>query len=99
MASEGLGDLFEADCADTYAGKFLLMSIGGGVESLTCARAGHALRSDQQLQMKRFTTETGIVLWPFIVIGHRSKLPINKPGLSSAKLRLQLACQLRLSSL
>ena len=29
MTSEGLGEMFEGDSADTCAGKFLLVSMGG----------------------------------------------------------------------
>jgi hypothetical protein len=37
MTSEGLGEMFEGDSADTCAGKFPLMSMGGRVEGLACA--------------------------------------------------------------
>jgi hypothetical protein len=37
MTSEGLGEMFEGDSADTGAGKFLLVSMGGRVEGLACA--------------------------------------------------------------
>ena len=40
MTSEGLGEMFEGDSADTYAGKFLLMLMGGGAEGLACADPG-----------------------------------------------------------
>ena len=40
MTSEGLGDMFEADSADTCAGKFPLMLMGGKVEGLPCADPG-----------------------------------------------------------
>ena len=36
MTSEGLGEMFEDDSADTCTGKFLLMLIGGRVEGLAC---------------------------------------------------------------
>ena len=34
MTSEGLGEMFEGDSADTCAGKFPLVSMGGRVEGL-----------------------------------------------------------------
>ena len=40
MTSEGLGEMFEGDSADTCAGKFPLVSMGGRVEGLTCADPG-----------------------------------------------------------
>ena len=40
MTSEGLGEMFEGDSADTCAGKFPLVSKGGRVEGLACADPG-----------------------------------------------------------
>ena len=40
MTSEGLGEMFEGDYADTCGGKFLLMLMGGRAEGLTCADPG-----------------------------------------------------------
>ena len=40
MTSEGLGEMFEGDYADTCAGKFPLMSMGGRAEGLACADLG-----------------------------------------------------------
>ena len=40
MTSEGLGEMLEGDSADTCAGKFPLVSMGGQVEGLTCADPG-----------------------------------------------------------
>ena len=40
MTSEGLGEMFEADSADTWTGKIPLMSMGGRAEGLTCADPG-----------------------------------------------------------
>ena len=40
MTSEGLGKMFEGDSADMCAGKFPLMSMGGGAEGLACADPG-----------------------------------------------------------
>ena len=37
MTSEGLGEMFEGDSADTCAGKFPLVSMGGRAEGLACA--------------------------------------------------------------
>ena len=37
MTSEGLGEMFEGAFADTCAGKFPLMSMGGQVEGLALA--------------------------------------------------------------
>ena len=34
MTSEGLGEMFEGDSADTCAGKFPLLSMGGRAEGL-----------------------------------------------------------------
>ena len=36
MTSEGLGEMFEGDSADTCAGKFPLVSMGGRAEGLLC---------------------------------------------------------------
>ena len=40
LTSEGLGEMFECDSADTSAGKFPLVSMGGQAEGLTCADPG-----------------------------------------------------------
>ena len=40
MTSEGLGEMFEGDSADTFAGKFPLVSMGGRAEGLACADPG-----------------------------------------------------------
>ena len=40
MTSEGLGEMFEDDSADTCAGKFPLVSMGGRVEGLACTDPG-----------------------------------------------------------
>ena len=40
MTSEGLGEMFEGDPADTFGGKFPLMSMGGQAECLACADPG-----------------------------------------------------------
>ena len=40
MTSEGLGEMFEGNSADTRAGKFPLVLMGDGVESLACADLG-----------------------------------------------------------
>ena len=40
MTSEGLGEMFEGDSADTRAGKFPLVSMGGRAEGLACADPG-----------------------------------------------------------
>ena len=40
MSSEGLGEMFEGDSADTCAGKFPLMSMGGRADGLGCADLG-----------------------------------------------------------
>ena len=37
MTSEGLGEMFEGDSADTCAGKFLLMLMGGRADGQACA--------------------------------------------------------------
>jgi hypothetical protein len=37
MTSEGLGEMFEGDSADTLLDKFLLVSMGGQAEGLACA--------------------------------------------------------------
>ena len=37
MTSEGLGEMFEGDSADTCAGKFPPVSMGGRAEGLACA--------------------------------------------------------------
>ena len=40
MTSEGLGEMFEGDSADTCAGKFPFVSSGGRAEGLACADLG-----------------------------------------------------------
>ena len=40
MTSEGLGEMFEGDSADTCTGKFPLTSMGGRAEGLACADLG-----------------------------------------------------------
>ena len=37
MTSDGLGEIFEGESADTCGGKFLLSSIGGRAEGFACA--------------------------------------------------------------
>ena len=37
MTSEGLGEIFEGNSADTLAGKFPLVLMGGRAEGLACA--------------------------------------------------------------
>ena len=37
MTSEGLGEMFEDDSADSLAGKFTPVSMGGRAEGLACA--------------------------------------------------------------
>ena len=40
MTSEGLGEMFEGDSADTFAKKFLLVSVGGRAKGLACVEPG-----------------------------------------------------------
>ena len=40
MTSEGFGEMFEGDSADTLGGKFPLVSMGGRAEGLACADLG-----------------------------------------------------------
>ena len=40
MTSDGLGEMFAADSADTCAGKFPLMLMGGQAEGLACIDQG-----------------------------------------------------------
>ena len=40
MTSEGLGEMFEGDSANTCAGQFLVVSMGGRAEGLECADPG-----------------------------------------------------------
>ena len=40
MTSEGLGEMFKGDSADTCAGKFPLVSMEGRAEGLMCADLG-----------------------------------------------------------
>ena len=40
MTSEGLGEMFEGDSADMWAGKFPLVLMGGRAEGLACADPG-----------------------------------------------------------
>jgi hypothetical protein len=39
MTSEGLGEVFEGDSADTCAGKFSLVSMGGRANGQACAES------------------------------------------------------------
>jgi hypothetical protein len=43
MISEGLGEMFEGDFADTCAGKFPLVSMGGRAEGLACRNSSSFL--------------------------------------------------------
>ena len=40
MTSEGLGEMFEGDSAETCGGKFPLVSMGGRAEGQACADPG-----------------------------------------------------------
>ena len=40
MTSEGLGEMFEGDSADTCGGNFSLVLMGGRAEGLKCADPG-----------------------------------------------------------
>jgi hypothetical protein len=40
MSCEGLGEMFEGDSADTGAGKYPLVTMGGQAEGLACADLG-----------------------------------------------------------
>ena len=40
MTSDGLGEMFKGDYADTLARKFSLVSMGGRAEGLACAEPG-----------------------------------------------------------
>ena len=40
MTSEGLGEMFEGDSADMFAGKFPLVLMWGRAEGLACADPG-----------------------------------------------------------
>ena len=40
MTSKGLGEMFEVDSADMFAGKFPLMSMGGRAQGLACTDPG-----------------------------------------------------------
>jgi hypothetical protein len=40
MTFEGMGEMFEGDSADTCAGKFPLVSMGGRAKGLACADPG-----------------------------------------------------------
>ena len=40
MSSEGLGEMFEGDSADTCAGRFPLVSMGDRAEGLACTDPG-----------------------------------------------------------
>ena len=40
MTSEGLGEMFEGDSADTCARKFPIVSMGGRAEGLMCSDPG-----------------------------------------------------------
>ena len=44
MTSEGLGEMFEGDSADMFAGKIPLVSMGGRAEGLACADPGARTR-------------------------------------------------------
>ena len=40
MTSEGLGEIFEGDCADMCAGKFPLMTMTGRAKGCACTDPG-----------------------------------------------------------
>ena len=40
MTSEGMGEMFEGDSADMFAGKFPLVFMGGRAEGLACTDPG-----------------------------------------------------------
>ena len=40
MTSDGLGEMFKGDSADTCGGKFMLVSMEGQAEGLACADQG-----------------------------------------------------------
>ena len=54
MTSEGLGEMFEGNSADTHAGKFLLVSMGGRAEGLGCADPGARLNNLKQCNLKLY---------------------------------------------
>ena len=56
MTSEGLGEMFEGDSADTCSRNFPLVSMGGPAEGLTYADPGSALAdiSNICLQVNQF---------------------------------------------
>jgi hypothetical protein len=57
MTSEGLGEMFKGDSADTCAGKFPLVSMGGRAEGLACA-------------IRNFVAISFIVIFRKVIIEH-----------------------------
>jgi hypothetical protein len=59
MTSEGLGEMFEGDSADTGGGKFPLMLIGGRAEGLALADLGARTRIGvRRINLSSFFTPT-----------------------------------------
>ena len=71
MTSEGLGEMFEGDSADTCAGKFPLVSMGGRAEGLACADPGASTPIGASGNFKRFLIKNkhfAIACWVLVYL-------------------------------
>ena len=69
MTSEGLGEMFEGDSADTCAKKILVVLMGGRAEGLACADPGArtSINASGILECSRSILHLLILIpWPLI---------------------------------
>ena len=70
MTSEGLGEMFEGDSADTCGGKFPLVSMGGRADRQACAdgeRGPPSARAEFQYHFKLYVALVlSMVDWAFL---------------------------------
>ena len=74
MTSEGLGEMFEGDSADTCAGKFPLVSMGGRAEGLACADPGARTPSAQAEILLLFLYESDLRVYVTLFLGENAFL-------------------------
>jgi hypothetical protein len=94
MTSEGLGDMFEGDPADTFAGKFPLVWLGGQVEGLACADLGARtpIGDSGNIVYSNHTEPTySIFVFPGIQVDHKPSIDLR----SEEKKKLSGPCNLR----
>ena len=74
MTSEGLGEMFEGNSADSCAGKFPLMLMGGRAEGLACADLGATTIHRREwiflcLQIQAYSIQNNWLLIDFSITG------------------------------